>query len=144
MHSLLGRFCVGRSRTPAVPFAAVAWVVASLLSVLFCSHASASCTPAFPLEKDKPLGWLGADAAYSIPLPDGHDVWIFGDTLYGKERVVQGNDPRMVHNSIGISTCTPQGEWKLRYFIKHDEGGHALSFFSPSDSTHWYWALDGF
>ena len=41
------------------------------------------CTPSFPLEHGKALGWQGADAAYSTPLPDGRDVWIFGDTLYG-------------------------------------------------------------
>lgn len=120
------------------------FVLIALLPVFFSARAAASCTPAFPLENNKTLGWLGADAAYSIPLPDGRDVWIFGDTLYGKDRVVQGNDPRMVHNSLGISRCTPQGKWKLTYAIKHDKAGHALSYFSPSDPNHWYWALDGF
>ena len=32
-------------------------------------------------------------------------MWIFGDTLIGKERVVNGDTPRMVRNSIGVSTC---------------------------------------
>src|ERR1035441_10972824 len=59
------------------------------------------CTPSFPFQDD----WWGADAAYSIPLSDGRSVWIFGDTLYGDKRVVVGNEPRMVRNSIGISRC---------------------------------------
>src|ERR1700690_1302185 len=67
------------------------------------------CTPSF-LFKD---GWWGADAAYSIPLADGRSVWIFGDTLYGQERAVNGNDPRMVRNTIGVSRCDDQGQWSL-------------------------------
>ena len=106
------------------------------------AHA-AGCNPAFPLVSGKPLGWEGADAAYSIPLPDGRDVWIFGDTLYGTHRVVEGDEPRMVHNSLGISTCI-HGQWHLKYFVQHDAAGHALSYFSPANQEHWYWALDGF
>ena len=102
------------------------------------------CTPSFPLEQNKPLGWQGADAAYSIPLPDGRDVWIFGDTLYGKDRAVEGHDPRQVHNTLGISTCDPAGKWNLSYIVKHDAQERAQSYFSPSDPKHWYWALDGF
>ena len=102
------------------------------------------CSASFPLERGKPLGWQGADAAYSIPLPDGRDVWIFGDTLFGPERLVVGNDPRMVHNSLGISTCEG-GKWHIDYVIRHDATTRkALSFFSPMDPKHWYWALDGF
>jgi hypothetical protein len=106
------------------------------------AHAS-RCTAAFPLESGKALGWEGADAAYSIPVPDGRDVWIFGDTLYGPDRIVTGQIPKMVHNSLGISTCK-DGRWHLQYVVKHDAAGNAVSYFSPSDSAHWYWALDGF
>jgi len=65
------------------------------------AQTTGSCTPSFPFQD----GWLGADAAYSIPLPDVRSVWIFGDTLYGDKRIVVGNEPRMVRNSIGISRC---------------------------------------
>lgn len=103
------------------------------------------CMPTFPLQD----GWQGADAAYSIPLPDGRSVWIFGDTLYGDARVVSGNDPRMVRNSIGISRCDGKGKWSLHYVIRHDEGGKPLDFFQaqvlrPQAKGTWYWALDGF
>ncbi len=98
-----------------------------------------NCTPAFSLKAP----WQGADAAYSIPLKDGRVVWIFGDTLYGPDRKVEGQEPEMVHNSIGISTCK-DGEWELKYSIKRDEKGQFDSFFKPdvSDNTY-YWALDG-
>ncbi len=103
----------------------------------------AACTPRFPLRIGQRDGWLGADAAYSIPLPSGLDVWIFGDTLYGKQRIVHGNSPVMVHNTIGISTCR-KGKWRIRYFIRKDAHGNPVSFFAPRNSNTWYWALDGF
>lgn len=126
---------------------AFALSAASLL--LFSGHSAfaagrdAACTPEFPLEHGQADGWLGADAAYSIPLPDGRDVWIFGDTLYGQQRVVRGSTPQMVRNSVGISTCR-HGRWQLRYAIRRDAEGHPVSFFQPQHPNTWYWALDGF
>lgn len=97
------------------------------------------CTPSFPLRQP----WFGADDAYSIPLPDGRDVWIFGDTLYGDKRLVTGDEPRMVHNSIGISTCN-NGQWKIDYTIHRDAKGDPDSFFKPQQNNGtYYWALDG-
>lgn len=96
------------------------------------------CTPSFPLVQD----WLGADVAYSIPLKDGRDVWIFGDTLYGEKRQVVGDDPIMVRNSIGISTCIA-GKWKIDYFIRRDKQGNRLDFMRPQRKDTWYWPLDG-
>jgi len=97
------------------------------------------CTPSFSLVAP----WQGADAAYSIPLPGGRDAWIFGDTLYGSKREVAGKEPKMVHNSIGISTCK-DGKFNIQYSIKRDTDGAFDSFFKPqkNDGTY-YWALDG-
>lgn len=117
----------------------------ALFILLTCTAALAqqpgthsTCTPTFPLAQP----WLGADAAYSIPLPDGRDVWIFGDTLYGDKRVVVGDEPRMVRNSIGISTCKA-GKWELHYIIRHSPQGKPLDFFTAQRPNTWYWALDG-
>lgn len=101
------------------------------------------CTPKFPLQLGHTDGWLGADAAYSIPLHDGRDVWIFGDTLFGKKRSVHDGWPRMVRNSIGISTCT-NGHWNIHYVIRKDEHGTPRDFFTAQHPNSWYWALDGF
>jgi len=103
------------------------------------STASQGCTPAFPFKE----GWWGADAAYSIPLADGRVVWIFGDTLYGEKRVVEGKDPRMTRNSVGISRCTG-GKWSIEYVIKKNPAGKPADFFPPLNNKYWYWALDGF
>ena len=125
-------------------FRHILWSVVAIALVSPGLAHAAPCTPSFPLEQNKPLGWQGADAAYSIPLKDGRDVWIFGDTLYGKDRAVTNNIPRQVHNSLGISTCDTKGNWHLRYVVKHDNSGHAESYFSPANPEHWYWAMDGF
>jgi hypothetical protein len=107
-------------------------------------RSTTGCAPSFPF-KDS---WWGADAAYSIPLPDGRSVWIFGDTLYGDRRFVEGSDPRMVRNSIAVSTCDDRG-WKVDYVIRRgDKGrpleGRPLDFFQAQHKDTWYWALDGF
>ena len=96
------------------------------------------CTPSFPFTQ----GWFGADAAYSIPLEGGRDLWIFGDTLYGDKRLVVGEDPRMVRNTVGISTCK-DGHWKIDYTIRHNAQGKFLDFFESQHKDAWYWALDG-
>lgn len=105
---------------------------------------SAVCTPSFPLEKHRTTGWLGADAAYSIPLDHGRDLWIFGDTLYGKQRLVQNKIPVMVRNSIGISTCDAHGRWAIQHIIRHDAQGKPQDFFTAQHPQTWYWAMDGF
>lgn len=97
-----------------------------------------NCTPEFPYKQQ----WMGADAAYSIPLGDGRDVWIFGDTLYGDRRVVTGDDPRMVHNSIGVSTCNGS-HWNVHYALRHDAKREPTSFFAPKTGPTYYWALAG-
>ncbi len=109
-----------------------------LLLPLFCTASDAGCTPSFPYKQ----GWWGADAAYSIPLPDGRVVWIFGDTLFGDKRVVDGNDPRMVRNTIGISTCN-NGQWNIDYVMRRSATGKPLDFFQARTRNYWYWALDG-
>ena len=98
-----------------------------------------NCVPSFPFQQE----WQGADAAYSIPLQDGRVTWIFGDTLYGDKRLVTGEEPRMVHNTIGISTCK-DGKWNIDYTIKKDAKGNPDSFFKPQQNNGtYYWALDG-
>jgi hypothetical protein len=124
------------------------WILA-LVGCLFLLSVPAhmfgvTCKPAFPLEAGKTLGWEGGDAAYTVPLSDGRDVWIFGDTLYGSEREVTGHIPRMTHNSLGISSCDANGKWSIRYAVKRDAAGAATSFFAPKDPKTWYWAMAGF
>jgi hypothetical protein len=109
---------------------------AALLSAQAKPHFD--CTPSFPYIAP----WQGADAGYSVPLPDGRDFWIFGDTLYGDKREVTGDDPRMVRNTVGISTCK-NGKWKIDYTIRRGKDGKYLDFFQARQKDTWYWAMSG-
>jgi hypothetical protein len=125
----------------------------------------ANCVPTFP-DHD---GWYGADAAYSIPLPidDGRSsLWLFGDTFVERPGSPKGRAYPFIHNSIGISTCRPGGDWKLEMFwqhaqqVRHDPQGEEVqprAFFVPSADSEWireaqrtsdtspyYWPFDGF
>lgn len=135
----------GDSRRRSVGRIVVGIVIA--FSVLSCSaslqaleKSKTECLPSFPLEKS----WWGGDAAYSIPLPDGRSVWVFGDTLYGERRMMEGSDPRMVRNSIAVSTCDDPGGWKVDYVIRRDDKEQPQDFFQAQHKDTWYWPLDGF
>lgn len=115
-----------------------------LLSTVFVSGRIAigqkhqDCEPSFPLKQQ----WLGSDDAYSIPLHDSRVVWIFGDTMYGDKREVVGDDPRMVRNSIGVSTCKA-GQWSIDYILPKNANGAHRDFFEPQHPKTWYWPMDG-
>jgi hypothetical protein len=49
-------------------------------------------------------GWTGADAAWSARLPDGRELWLFGDTFLGGVDAAGGRDPQtpMVRNSMVV------------------------------------------
>jgi hypothetical protein len=96
-----------------------------------------SCTPKFPFLN----GWLGSDVGSSVRLPDGRDFWIFGDTLIGEKRVVTGNDPVMVRNTVGVSTCK-DGKFDIKYTIRKNAGKDA-DYFAARVPDTWYWALNG-
>lgn len=115
-----------------------------LFAAISTAAFASSCTPSFPLETSQSNGWQGADAAYSIPLGDGRDLWIFGDTLYGMKRVVNNAVPVMVRNSIGISACSAPGKFSIQYAIRSGADGKPADFFTAQHPRTWYWAMDGF
>jgi Domain of unknown function (DUF4185) len=129
----------GSTSRCVMPIILVLFLLTCVASLHTQGKSAINCTPSFPF-KDS---WWGADAAYSIPLPDGRSVWIFGDTLYGDRRVVEANEARMVRNSIGVSTCDGRG-WKVDYVMRKGDKGQPLDFFQAQHKDTWYWALDGF
>ncbi|MCU1261288.1 MAG: hypothetical protein JWO80_4173 [Bryobacterales bacterium] len=87
-------------------------------------------------------GWLGGDAAYSIPLDRDSTAWLFGDTFVGDPR--QGGKvirDTMIHNSIGIRKCRVGCSWS--YWWSDMDVQKPDSFFKTSESSY-YWPLDGF
>jgi len=103
---------------------------------------TATCgPPAFPYEG----GWLGGDAAYSVPLDFGRSLWLFGDTFVGKNQQTTRAGAFLVHNSIAISECPAGGRWKIDYHWTRAEAGQSpRAFFDPGDPSHYWWPFDGF
>ncbi len=83
-------------------------------------------------------GWLGADAAYSIPINESTTLWLFGDTFVGKERAPQ----TMIHNSIAIRSCH-KGDCRVTYWWTGMHTQRDSAFFQTTE-TDYFWPLDGF
>lgn len=103
--------------------------------------AGTGCKPSFPY-KD---GWLGGDAAYSVLLPDGRSLWLFGDSFVGDtSETKRSRAKEMVRNSIALSSCDPVQGWRIQYHWRTPHQGNPKAFFDPKTEEYWYWPGDGF
>ncbi len=119
------------------------WVRIALGVAVFCllgaSARSQEALPSFPYES----GWLGADAAYSIPLGSGKSLWLFGDTFVGARAArTRAQRTGMPRNSIGISQCDNQ-HCTMHYYWNRMYQPHPRAFFDFAGAD-WFWPLDGF
>ncbi len=80
-------------------------------------------------------GWTGGDATYSIPLPDGRTLWLFGDTFLGTVRP----DRSRPGGPLSRNTFVIQDGEELTTFVKSD----GSAFVSPDEPGWWYWPTDG-
>ena len=115
-----------------------------LFTLAVQARSQPQCMPAFPQQTGIRNGWVGADTAFSLRLPQQRDLWIFGDTLLGPQRALREGEPAMIRNSLGVSRCESGTKWSMRYVIPQNASGAAHSVFVPSDPSHWYWPMDGF
>jgi hypothetical protein len=89
-------------------------------------------------------GWLGGDAAYSVPLSAGRTLWLFGDTFIGKPDATDRSATYgMPRNSVGIATCRDRRSCHVKYFWSH-MGSTAPTAYFDTKASDWYWPLDGF
>ena len=89
-------------------------------------------------------GWLGGDAAYSVPLSPGRTLWLFGDTFIGAPTATDRSATYgMPRNSVGIANCPASGACRMRYFWSHMGSKEPTAFFETG-TDDWYWPLDGF
>jgi hypothetical protein len=89
-------------------------------------------------------GWLGGDAAYSIPIDDGKSVWLFGDTFVGSPDQHDRRNADFIHNSIAISECARDGTWQIEYAWGRATDGSPRAFFEPDERSGYWWLFDGF
>ena len=123
----------------------LAWIIASLIFITACGTISdpyrddqSSCTPSFPYQQ----GWLGGDAAYSIPISDDETLWFFGDTFVGEEGAADRRDAAFIANSVAKSTCT-DARWQIEFFWRA-ENDLVQPIFQPHSSAYKYWPLSSF
>ncbi len=95
-------------------------------------------------------GVTGADGEYSVLLPDGRTVWIFGDSFLGTvnpDRSREKRTPWFIRNSMAV-----QEEDTLRSLYQVIDGWESSLVIPPgapkgtqfSEDSLWYWPGDGF
>lgn len=79
-------------------------------------------------------GWTGGDATYSIPLPDGRILWLFGDSFMGTVRADRSRpasgfqrNALVVQNGSDLTTLP----------------GGSSAYLAPAEAGWWYWPGHG-
>jgi len=83
-------------------------------------------------------GWTGGDATYSVYLPDGRTVWIFGDTFLG---TVNEDRSRPGTGLINNSFVVQDGDQMTTLYTGTPSNAKALII--PPEPGWWYWPTDG-
>lgn len=113
------------------------WFLPACL-LLACTPESGRSLPAADGLFRQDTRWLGADAAYSVPLQDGRVLWLFGDTFVATSDAHVRTESEMVRNTVAIQrgddprTATFEPAWRV------EEDGSPASFF-PEDGERWHW-----
>lgn len=95
-------------------------------------------------------GVTGADGFYSVPLPDGRVVWIFGDSFLGTvnpDKTREKRSPLFIRNAFAV-----QDGDSLRSLFQMIDGWESSLVIPPdavkgkifSEDSLWYWPGDGF
>ncbi len=95
-------------------------------------------------------GLTGADGTYSVLLPDGNTIWIFGDTFLG---TVTPDLKREKTSPMYIRNCFVLDDGEELITLHQGEPEDFLSMMIPpsvtgsngevSELEHWYWPGDG-
>lgn len=86
--------------------------------------------------------WLGADAAYSVPLGGERVLWLFGDTFVATSDAHARSESEMVRNTIAISTGLDPTSAEITFHWRLDDEGTPASFFAE-DGDEWHWPCGG-
>lgn len=84
--------------------------------------------------------WLGADAAYSVPLDGDRVLWLFGDTFIG-DGSTSRREATFIRNSVAIQTGLNVRDANITFHWGRD-GDTTTSFF-PATADAWLWPVHG-
>ena len=119
-----------------------------LALLLFSACTSAPRFHAEPLPTydacfDRNEGWTGADGAYTVALPDGRILWLFGDTWIGKVLDNRHVEATLVHNTMAIQPEPDMDCLRLLFFYSYPARGTPKAVIRPKEGGGWLWPLDG-
>lgn len=84
-------------------------------------------------------GWSGGDGAYSIRLPDGRDLWLFGDSFVDTVYQDRTRPPSpLVRNAYVLQ----DGDQLTT--LNGTVNGVVMPIVAPQAPAQWYWPGDGF
>lgn len=84
-------------------------------------------------------GFLGADGATTVQLPDGRVLWVFADTVVGHQRDGKRSGP-MIRNSIAIQPAHSARPEDVRFYWRTPDRVPEAFFPSETDDEAiWYW-----
>lgn len=87
-------------------------------------------------------GWLGADAALSIPLSEDRTLWLFGDTFIADSETHKRRESKMVRNTIAVQEGNDPRRCSIEFFWRRESDGSATSYF-PDREKEWFWPGHG-
>ncbi len=78
-------------------------------------------------------GWAGADGTYSLPIPGGHDIWLFNDTFLGPVNADESLPATadFIHNSAVLTS--PHAD-HIETFIEGGTSQQPQSLVGPTNS----------
>jgi hypothetical protein len=85
-------------------------------------------------------GWTGADGSYSLPLPDGTNLWYWSDSFIGTvnpQTRLRSSDLFQAHNSLTIQNQTTGSFTTVGY------PPSTSSYFVPATKGDWFWVGSG-
>jgi len=86
-------------------------------------------------------GWTGADGTYSLPLPDGTNLWMWSDSYIGtvdSTTRLRSNYLFTAHNSLTVLNQST-GSWTTVGYPPK-----TTSYFAPTSKSDWFWVGDGY
>lgn len=89
------------------------------------------------------LAWLGADAATSVEITPDRYVWLFGDTILGKEDEGRRKYSVFIHNTIGVMERDEDGNFTVIEKSHRKEDGKIEPIFTSQKEDLFYWPLVG-
>lgn len=87
-------------------------------------------------------GWLGGDAAVTIPLDNERVLWLFGDSFIPRPEATTRGSAVLVRNSIAVQCGADPSRAELRFYTGQTPDATPASFF-PEEQASWFWPGHG-